>query len=190
MASNFPGVLAAPQLQELYQWLNREFFAGELPPCSIQWSRRLTRAAGNIRVEARLITLSWPLLVDVWQEGSSFEVCGVLCPCAAQALREILKHEMIHLWLFERGLPCGHTREFRLKARAIGQPKTRHGIALPVPRSGWVYECGGCGAKVFRRKRCGRRGACARCCGGRYDERFRLRGRRLQNAGEAQEATR
>lgn len=178
------------ELLALYQSLNREFFEGELPPCSIQWSRRLTRAAGNIRVQRRLITLSVPLLLDVWKPGDAFEVCGVRCECSKGALREILKHEMIHLWLFERDLPCGHTREFRSKARQIGQPKTRHGIELPAPKSGWVYECAGCEAKFFRRKRFGRRVACARCGGGSYDERFRLCGRRLQNAGEGREATR
>ena len=183
-------VLPEPELGALYQALNREFFDDELPPCSIKWSRRLTRAAGNIRVQTRLITLSLPLLCDVWKPDGAFEVCGVRCASPEAAVREILKHEMIHLWLFEHGLPCGHTREFRVKARQIGQPKTRHGIELPAPKSGWVYECALCGAQVFRRRRFGRRVACARCSGRGYDERFRLRGRRLQNAGEAREATR
>ncbi len=187
-------VLSETDLPAWYQSLNREFFNGELPPCSIKWSRRLTRTAGNIRVEVRLITLSVPLLFDVWKGDTVFEVCGVRCTSPEQALAEILKHEMIHLWLFERKLPCGHTREFRRKAREIGQPKTRHGIALPAPKSGWVYECASCQAKMFRRRRLGRRVACAKCChqlgGGDYDERFRLRGRRLKNEEEVGQATR
>ncbi len=183
-------MIPEPELLALYQSLNREFFDGQLPLCSIRWSRRLTRAAGNIRVRTRLITLSVPLLFDVWKPECAFEVCGFKCASPEAALREILKHEMIHLWLHEQGLPCGHTREFRRKAKAIGQPKTRHGIELPAPKSGWVYECAGCQARVFRRQRFGRRVACACCSGGSYDERFRLRGRRLQNAGKAREATR
>ena len=187
-------VLPKPELLALYQRLNREFFKGELPLCSINWSRRLTRTAGNIRVETRVITLSVPLLLDVWKSDSVFEVCGVRCASPEQALVEILKHEMIHLWLFEQKLPCGHTREFRRKAKAIGQPKTRHGIALPMPKSGWIYECAGCQARLFRRRRVGKRVACATCCrqksGGQYDERFRLRGRRLKNEEEIGQATR
>lgn len=183
-------MLSEPELSALYQALNREFFDGQLPLCSIKWSRRLTRTAGNIRVQSRLITLSLPLLFDVWKPGHAFEVCGIRCAFPEAALREILKHEMIHLWLHEQGLPCGHTREFRVKARLIGQRATRHAIELPAPKSGWVYECAGCEAQVFRRRRFGERVACARCSGGGYDERFRLRGRRLQNAGEAREATR
>jgi predicted SprT family Zn-dependent metalloprotease len=187
-------VLLETDLPALYQALNREFFQDELAPCSIRWSRRLTRTAGNIRVRERLITLSVPLLLDVWTRDCVFQVCGVPCSSSGQALVEILKHEMIHLWLFEQKLPCGHTREFRRKARQIGQPKTRHGIALPPPKSGWIYECASCQSRLFRRRRLGKRVACATCCrqksGGNYDERFRLRGRRLKNEEEVGQATR
>ncbi len=177
-------VPASPdELFALYQGLNRDFFENELPPCSIRWSRALTRTAGNIRVESKCITLSVPLLLDVWKQDAQFEVCGVLCTSASQALVEILKHEMIHLWLHEKKLPCGHTREFRCKAKRIGQPKTRHAIARPAPKFGWIYECGSCTQKIYRRQRFGRRVACVVCCkrlsGGQYDERFRLRGQRL-----------
>ncbi len=171
-------------LLALYQSLNAEFFGGKLPLCACKWSRRLTRTAGNIRVQTRLITLSVPLLCE-WKENAQFEVCGVVCDSPYAALVEILKHEMIHLWLFEQKLPCGHTREFRRKAREIGQPKTRHGIALPPPNTRWVYECAACEARLFRRRRFGKRVSCGRCAGGRYDERFRLRGRRLDGAGKA-----
>ena len=171
------------ELLALYSRLNAEFFGNSLPLCSIKWSRALTRAAGNIRVELKVITLSVPLLVE-WPEGAAFEVCGVRCASAQQALVEILKHEMIHLWLYQGKLPCGHTREFRLKAREIGQSKTRHGIARPTPKSGWIYECAGCQSTIHRRRKFGRKVACARCCkqlgSGSYDERFRLRGRRIE----------
>jgi len=173
------------ELLAIYQFLNTEFFGAQLPPCSIRWSRRLTRTAGNIRVQTRVITLSLPLLNDVWREGPCFEVCGVSCDCPESALVEILKHEMIHLWLHIEGLPCGHTREFRQKARQIGQSKTRHGIALPAPKQGWVYECGACHAQLFRRRRFGKRVSCGGCARGRYDEAFRLRGRKIGSEVEA-----
>lgn len=167
----------------LYQQLNAEFFGAILPPCEIRWSRRLTRAAGNIRVQSRVITLSIPLLKDAFANNRTHEVCGVAACDGETALREILKHEMIHLWLHVQNLPCGHTAQFRAKARAIGQPKTRHGIALPAPKSGWVYRCGQCQTEIVRRRRISRIGACANCCrtynGGKFDARFVLKGRRV-----------
>jgi hypothetical protein len=172
------------QLRALYEEINEEFFENSLPPCQLKWSRQLTQAAGNIDVKNRVIKLSVPLLVDSYNlPDANFEVCGVPCASRETALFEILKHEMIHLWLFERGLPSGHTAAFRAKARAIGQPKTRHGIARPQPTSGWVYACAQCEAQLIRRRRFGRPVACARCCkihsGGAFDARFQLRGRRI-----------
>lgn len=177
---------SARELAALYQSINAEFFENALPPCEIRWSRRLTRAAGNIRVEKRLITLSIPLLCDAFAGDVAYVVCGVECRDRDHALQEILKHEMIHLWLFERGLPCGHTATFRVKARAIGQPKTRHGIALPLPKRGWIYSCRNCGAQVARQRRVSRAVACAKCCkdwgDGKFDARFVLVGRRARNS--------
>ncbi|MBV9469414.1 MAG: SprT family zinc-dependent metalloprotease [Abitibacteriaceae bacterium] len=174
-------------LQALYTELNATYFEGCLPPCRIAWSRQLTRAAGNIDVRQKTIKLSVPLLVDAFRVYSLFpteyKVCGVLCDSSSLALREILKHEMIHLWLHVRGLPSGHTMEFRAKARAIGQPRTRHNITLPTPRSGWVYACPVCNNQFTRRRRYGHAVACSRCCkhfnGGQFDERFKLRGRKI-----------
>ena len=173
-----------PATTRLYGALNREFFGGELPPCQIRWSQRLTRSAGNIRVESRVIALSVPLLIDAYKDGASFLVCGVPCDDREAALREILKHEMIHLWLHEKGLPCGHTREFRAKARQIGQPKTRHGIGLAPRKVGWIYACPHCGAQITRQRRINRAAACAECCkkfnGGKFDAKFALTGRRAE----------
>ena len=171
-------------LSSLYQDLNLRYFEGILPPCELRWSRRLTRAAGTIRCEKRLITLSVPLLVEPFQQpDAAFDICGVRCASYEHAVREILKHEMIHLWLFEKKLPHGHTPAFRAKARAIGQPRTRHNIALPPPTSGWLYRCAVCNSELHRRRRFGRPVACATCCKihnrGRYDERFKLRGSRI-----------
>ena len=172
-----------PATAAFYDALNAEFFDGELPPCQVRWSRRLTRAAGNIRVQSRVISLSVPLLIDAFEGGTTHQICGVSCATREQALREILKHEMIHLWLFERGLPCGHTPQFRAKARQIGQNATRHAIHLPVLTSGWIYCCPHCAAQITRRRRLNRTGACAACCkkynGGKFDARFALRGQKI-----------
>lgn len=174
-------------LQSLYAELNTLYFDDTLPPCRIAWSRQLTRTAGNIDVKKPAIKLSIPLLIDAYRTDSLFapeyKVCGVTCDEPATALREILKHEMIHLWLHVQGLPSGHTAAFRAKARAIGQPRTRHNIALPEPRSGWVYTCPVCRSQFPRRRRYGRPVACSTCCkrfnGGQFHDRFKLRGRRV-----------
>ena len=174
-------------LAALYDDLNQRYFDGVLPPCRLVWSRRLTRTAGTIDVRRKIIKLSVPLLVESFQNGTlfgpTFQICGVACDSQDAALREILKHEMIHLWLHVRGRPSGHTGEFRDKARAIGQPRTRHAIALPAPKRGWLYACAHCGHEFTRRRRYGRAVACGSCCkahnGGKFDERFKLKGKRL-----------
>ena len=175
------------QLQTLYSHLNAQYFDDILPPCELRWSRQLTRAAGNINERQRIIKLSLPILAEAFANDTLFpteyNVCGVMCSSTESATREILKHEMIHLWLFVQSLPSGHTREFRQKARQIGQPKTRHGIALPAPKNGWIYTCAHCSHEFPRRRRYGRAVACASCCKtfarGSFDARFRLRGRRV-----------
>ena len=177
------------QLQTIYDELNAHHFDAILPPCELRWSRQLTRAAGNINVRQRVIKLSLPILAEAFANDTLFpveyNVCGVMCSSSDNATREILKHEMIHLWLHVQGLPSGHTRDFRAKAKQIGQPKTRHGIALPAPKSGWIYGCGNCGQEFSRRRRYGRAVACASCCNsfarGSFDARFRLRGRRISS---------
>lgn len=174
-------------LQELYSSLNAQYFEDVLPPCRIQWSRQLTRAAGNIDVRARLIKLSVPILEEAFVTeglfGPEYLVCGVPCGDNQSAIREILKHEMIHLWLYEQKLPSGHTAQFRAKARAIGQPEIRHDIALPARKSGWEYTCPNCHTIFVRRRRYGRAVACGKCCDrwgkGRFDVRFKLKGRRI-----------
>lgn len=179
--------MTVAQLQTLYTTLNEQYFENELPPCRIIWSRQLTRAAANIAVKSREIKMSVPLLLEAFQNGSLFGpeyvICGVPCDNANDAIREILKHEMIHLWLYEKRLPYGHTAAFRAKARQMGQTKIRHDIDLPLPKSGWMYTCTACGDSFTRRRRYGRAVACANCCKqfnkGRYDERFKLKGRRL-----------
>lgn len=174
-------------LQALYQLFNEKYFEGKLPLCEIVWSRRLRRAAGNIDVRARLIKLSVPILNDAFLPEKNpvdgYVVCGVLCRTREAALHEILKHEMIHLWLFERGLPCGHTREFRMKAKEMGQTEIRHQIAVPPARSGWEYSCPVCCARIMRVRRFSHAAACLSCCRkfneGQFHKHFKLRGKRI-----------
>ena len=94
-------LISEATLQALYGELNGLYFENILPPCRIVWSRRLTRAAGNIEVRRKVINLSVPLLIESYRGDSlfapQFVICGVVCDSQQSALREILKHEMIHL---------------------------------------------------------------------------------------------
>jgi hypothetical protein len=180
-------MITVEELQALYKTFNTQYFDDALPPCRIQWSRQLTRAAGNINVRARLIKLSVPIFEEAFEKDTLFApeylVCGVSCNNSCSAVREILKHEMIHLWLFEQKLPSGHTALFRAKAKSMGQSGIRHNIALPPRKSGWEYSCSHCQITFVRRRRYGRAVACGKCCdkwgNGRFDARFKLKGRRL-----------
>jgi hypothetical protein len=122
-------------LFRLYEKFNLHYFGAALPYCPIIWSRQLTRTAGNIDVFTPKMKLSYPLLVEAFEPKGlfrpEFEICGVRCDSSQRAIEEIVKHEMIHLWLHEQGLPSGHTAEVRAKARQMGQPKRDIKSKLP-----------------------------------------------------------
>jgi hypothetical protein len=173
-------------LQALYHELNATYFDSLLPPCRILWSRQLTRTAGNIDVRRAIIKLSVPLLVDAFRRDSLFpceySVCGVQCDSAEIATREILKHEMIHLWLHVQGLPSGHTAEFRAKPeRWPAAHAPRHRLARTTQRLDLFLRA--VRRRIHTPPRYGRSVACSACCkkhnGGKYDERYKLRGRRI-----------
>lgn len=73
-------MLTLDDLYRLYQEYNRRFFETSLPFVEIEYSEKLTRAAGLFRVQEPLIRLSTLLLSD--QE---------------QATKDTLLHEMIHV---------------------------------------------------------------------------------------------
>ena len=90
-------------------------------------------------------------------------------------ITQTMGHEMIHYWLWSRGLPYGHTSEFSKKMKEMGVPRFN-----PAPRfraAKFIYECLHCRTEFPARKRWSGL-ACAACCkvhsGGRYDLRFRL----------------
>lgn len=176
-----------PDLLELFGQLNGRFFEDKLPPCQVRWSRRLTRTAGMVYCEERLIDLSYPLLVEQFRSATLFPpeylVCGVPCQSAGEATTEILKHEMLHFWLYCRGEPPGHPPLFKHLAHAMGQSSIRHCITLPKRPGDWVYQCPHCGYSLHRRRRMRRQVACGLCCRkynqGEYDRRFQFQGRQL-----------
>ena len=92
-------------------------------------------------------------------------------------LRDTMAHEMVHLWLWARRRPYGHTPEFMQKLKEMGASRFN-----PVPQTlphKHVYECPGCQQRVLTRRRLRRGVACRRCCElhnrGRWDGRFVLK---------------
>lgn len=106
--------LSAEALHVIWQGLNVSYFQNRLPPIEIQWSTRLTSAAGLFvsqtgprdarllpagrRGNGRVIRLSVPLLRDQ----------------SLLLVRDTLAHEMIHQWQFDvKKCRPSHGREFR-----------------------------------------------------------------------------
>ena len=96
------------RLEAVHARFNQAHFAGTLPEIPIRVSERMRTRLGEFRAEldgrAVEITISHRhLRRDGW--------------AAAEAT---LLHEMIHQWQCESGLPLGHGRAFRRKARELG----------------------------------------------------------------------
>lgn len=149
----------------VHELANEQFFDGGLPEYRRIWNRRFRSVAGRIDVRRQVIELS----------SAHDEACGSV------ALGIVYLHELIHLDLFVRGRPIGHTGEFKRLSRSLGMPDIRHQLPLPA-RLGKKrlhrYACPtGCSLESLVRFRAPR--ACAACCrayaGGRYDSRYRLR---------------
>lgn len=95
-------------------------------------------------------------------------------------VRNMLLHEIAHA-LLPQG--TGHGRAWRELAISIGCDGKRLHSATTEPR--WIATCPACSAQVKRQRR--RESlACARCCKGAYDPRFRFTWRRIEAGAEQQ----
>lgn len=90
-------------------------------------------------------------------------------------IRDTLGHEMIHFWLWDRGLPYGHTSAFYDKMKEMGVSRfNKH-----VKRSSfkYFYACPECKSE-YPSRRIKRMSACGSCCkrfaDGKYDGRYKL----------------
>lgn len=155
--------LSPEDLRIRWRDLNTRFFAGELPPIAIVWSRRLTASVGMFvsrggprapLVEKagrgrREIRLSLPLLERL-AERTTF---------AEQELLNTLAHEMIHQWQFDvlKRRP-NHGLDFLRRMTEMNRSgevavTTYHSLqkeVLALARFAW--RCRDCG-RVYRRQR-------------------------------------
>lgn len=155
--------LSREDLQHRWRDLNARFFAGQLPPIPIVWSRRLTASVGMFvsrggprapHIERagrsrREIRLSLPLL----------ERLAERTPYAEQELLNTLAHEMIHQWQFDvlKRRP-NHGMDFLRKMTEMNRSgdvaiTTYHSLQTEVlSLSRFAWRCLDCG-RVYRRQR-------------------------------------
>lgn len=147
-------------VRQVFEELNRQFFNGALSSIRIEFSERMTVAAGRYFARLKLIRLSVPYL-----RLHGWEKC-----------RLTLIHEMIHAWLDIQGKPCGHTSEFRrLLRQYTGETSIYHrdDMSLYGRRYRHVYECPN-GHRFYRKNRWRRAVSCGACARA-FDPRFHLR---------------
>src|SRR2546430_10921463 len=102
-------------LKELYDEINVCAFQGELPKIPVQWSRRMVRAAGIFYEPVMghrnaCIKLSRSLLLDR-PLNFPLTVAGLVCEQREQVIRHVLEHEMLHVYLWDKRKPNGHTED-------------------------------------------------------------------------------
>lgn len=95
------------EAKERFDKINQQYFNNRLRKrYQIIFSKRMKKVLGRAFPKKKVILLSTAKLKESgWEE-----------------VEKTLKHEMIHCWLYERGRPWGHNREFKTKLREIATP--------------------------------------------------------------------
>ena len=145
---------------------------------SVHWNPRMRTAAGRAFYESLRVELNPRLLT----------LGGIDVPAEVD---RTLRHELAHLVAYHRAgrrrIPA-HGEEWRQACVDLGIPDESRCHTLPFePRrvkKKLVYECPSCGSQIHRVRRFRQVVACYDCCQrhshGRYDDRFRLKARRLK----------
>ena len=121
-------------LKKCYDWYNYKYFGGRLPSkIQIQWSDRLSRAAGNCSEYDRIINIS-----------------RSYCQKYPDDARNVLGHEMIHLEIHNHG------RDFQseiARLQSAGLNAKMHSLGRSKDKNKYYYvRCDRC-YRVFARKR-------------------------------------
>lgn len=89
------------KVAELFKKINSEYFNNEIKNKTIEISKRRKYDSAAFYPERNTIVISR------YYKNSSKE------------LEDVLKHEMVHCWLYESNKPYGHTAEFKAKLSSI-----------------------------------------------------------------------
>lgn len=162
------GVQMSPNLEQVFERINRKYFDGFLEQPTLVWNSRLRSSAGRFIPGSRKYFLENPAIIEL----ASY----LLNETAAEKLIEdTIAHEMIHYWLWLRKRPYGHTDEFFAKMKLIGC--SRYNTAPRLRPVRYIYHCASC-EKPFPVKKILKNLACSECCrkysNGKYDRRFQL----------------
>ena len=155
-------------LEALFREINDEHFDGFLDAPVFAWNSRLRSGAGRFIPGSRKFFREAPPKIEV----ASY----LLAEEGAEALiKDTVAHEMIHLWLWVRKKPYGHTVEFLTKMRVMGATRYNPVPKLRGPK--YIYRCPNCARNFPARRKLGVL-ACLDCCkkeaDGKFDHRFKL----------------
>ena len=159
-------VIGADDLDRLFNWYDREFFAGRLGemlmedeayPCGFRLSRRLVSAAGQTMREVRRvdrhgkpfakvnyeITISATLLFNTFQDvDRQVTVGGLVCNDRVEALQGIFEHELLHLaeFLAWGKSNCRAPNFHRLSRRIFAHEGAFHDLITPREQARAAYD--------------------------------------------------
>lgn len=111
MTGTAPGFLLAV-LYASYDIMNRTCWQGNLPPCLLRMSRRMSMRGGHC--------------VGAYAQdrgGGEYRIVFNAALCRRLGDPEFLQlmaHEMIHIWQYSRGSRGGHGRDFKDEQRRLG----------------------------------------------------------------------
>jgi predicted SprT family Zn-dependent metalloprotease len=138
-----------------FDYLNGHHFGGICPPVKIAINTRLRSTGGNIDTRLRVMELNWLRLTE-----------------HPESRVETVFHEMIHLWLYARGMDPGHTPAFKQKMVERGHLSIHYGVAgdpkgprhaYPGSERNVVYHCPKCRHEYRRRRRFSQPMICGEC---------------------------
>jgi hypothetical protein len=94
-------------IYEIYDKLNKEYFAGKLPYVRIIWSNSFGHGK-YFHMYGDFIALP--------NKRPYIRLSRKLCD-EPHKIAQVLYHEMVHFWLYTNKKPWGHTKEFRIKMK-------------------------------------------------------------------------
>ncbi len=170
-------------LEELFEALNERHFDAFLDQPKLRWNARFRTCSGRFTPPVRRGSGGSAATLEVarylWSGPDALEV-------KRARVQDALGHEMIHYWLWLRGLDYGHTAVFYDKMRAMGVSRYSQWACASggevVQRVQqtlriWVYRCVRCQQRFESKAPLGAL-ACLACCQresqGQYDPRFLL----------------
>ena len=102
-------------LNRMYDQLNQQFFAGELPKIPVSWNYRFTRAMGKTYLKRKNSKSPWRCTK-----------ISIKSDLSEQHLHKTMVHEMCHVWAIEKHQSQGHSALFWKKMTECGYPDGHH----------------------------------------------------------------